>query len=338
MKTSKYSHLLKNYAHAKINYSTLFVRILPTDNCNLNCFYCFQRKSDTTDMSWDLFSEILNKARDLRVGLMSFLGGEPMLWPHLYDALALCSQHNILTDMTTNGTLLNETTIERLGSSGLDALNVSVDTKDNLSSSKKNTLFDNDIVSALKRAEKAHGMKVRMNGVIFNNNFEDIKLLLELSKEKEIPLSLGFIVPDMKDDNCKSSHFTEKDTELLEEIVTYILQKKKEKYPIIDPDSYFSNVFKFIKNEDFWECNYPTRYGWINVTPTGTLRGCTKKMDDIDTTFLSLTPEKIKAYKESLRGPVKECNPFCYSNCAYDSAYYKNNKLAFVSDNFSKTF
>jgi len=338
MKTSKYSHFVKNYTYARFNYSTLFVRVLPTDNCNLNCFYCFQRKDDAVDMPWELFVQVLDKARELKLGLMSFLGGEPMLWDHLYDALALCSKHNILTDMTTNGTLLNRETIERLGSSGLDALNVSVDTKSSLSASKKNTLFNGDIVKALKTAEKTYGMKIRMNGVIFNNNFEDIKLLLELSKESEIPLSLGFIVPDLKSDRNKKSYFSEEDTELLGEIVDYILQRKKEKYPVIDPDSYFTNVFKFIKNEYFWECNYPTKYGWVNVVSDGTLRGCTKKMDDSDMTFLSLTPEKIKHYKESLQEPVKECNPFCYSNCAYDSAYYRDNKLAFIADNFSKTF
>ena len=40
-------------------------------------------------------------------------------------------------------------------------------------------------------------MKVRMKGVIFKNNFEDIKLLLELSRESRTSLSLGFVVPDV---------------------------------------------------------------------------------------------------------------------------------------------
>jgi len=235
--------------------------------------------------------------------------------------------------MSTNGTMLNDETIKRLGSAGLNYLNVSVDTFDNHSVSKKNALFDKDIVTALNSAKKNHGLKPRMNGVIYNNNFHDVKLLLELSKESTIPLSFGFIVPYVNDVANDEIYFSEKDTELLSEIVDYILQKKKEKYPVIDPDSYFTNVFKFIKHENFWKCNYPGRYGRINVTTNGTLRSCTKKMDDTGIDFLSLTPVKIKSYKKSLEPLIEECNRYCYSNCAYDSSFFKDNKVAFLFNN-----
>ena len=336
MKTRKYLNFLKGFTSSYFHYTALFVRVIPTDNCNLNCLYCYQKKSDCPNMPWDLFRRILDKAIDLNVGMISFLGGEPMLWEHLYDALALCSKHNILTDMTTNGTLLNDATIQRLASSGLDCLNISVDTKDNCSVSKKNTLFDQNIMKALKSAESNCGIKLRMNSVIFNNNFEDIKLLLELSNESKIPISLGFIVPDLKDAGNKEIYFSQEDTQLLEEIVNYILRKKREKYPIIDPSSYFTNVFRFIKHENFWECNYPTKYGWINVAANGAIRSCTKKMDETDIDFLSLTSEKIETLKKSFEAPVKGCNPYCYSNCAYDSSFYKNNKAAFLIDSFKR--
>jgi len=287
-------------------------------------------------MSWELFNQVFDKAVELKVGFMSFLGGEPMIWQHIYDAIALCSKKNITTDMTTNGTLLNEKTIEKLGKVGLDYLNVSVDTQDNYSVSKKNTLFDDDLVKTLKSAEKTYGMKLRMNGVIYNNNLKDVKLLLELSKQKKIPLSLGFVVPDVKDVDDKEIYFSQQDSDLLKEIVTYILNKKKEKYPVIDPNSYFNNVFKFLEQKSFWQCNYPTRFGWINVTASGAIRSCTKKMDETTFEFISLTPEKIKLLKQTLAETVKECNPYCYSNCAYDSAYYKRNKLAFIKDKLSK--
>ncbi|MCL2045441.1 MAG: hypothetical protein FWG88_03545 [Oscillospiraceae bacterium] len=261
-----------------------------------------------------------------------------MLWEHLYDAITLCSKHRILTDITTNGTLLNEETISKLGSAGLNCLNVSVDTRDNFSISNKNVLFDENIMQLLKSAEMKYGMKLRMNSVISNNNFDDIKLLLELSNESKTPLSLGFVVPDMNIVDNKDIYFSEKDHELLGKLISYILAKKKDGYPIIDPDSYFENVYRFIRNESFWKCNYPTKYGWINVIANGAIRSCTKKMDDTGIEFLSLTSKSIKSYKRSLENPIEKCNPYCYSNCAYDSAYYKKNKIAFVLDNFSKTF
>jgi len=281
-------------------------------------------------MTMDLFRMVLDKALNLKVGIISFLGGEPMLWDDLFNAIEMCSKHNILTDMTTNGIMLNNVTIYKLASLGLDYLNISVDTQDNNSVSKKNILFDKNTINTLKSAEKEYNMKLRMNSVIYKNNFEDIKLLLELSKENKVPISLGFIVPHMKSDDNKDIYFSEKDFDLLKEITDYILKKKNEKYPIIDPDSYFTNVFKFIKHENFWTCNYPTKYGWINVTTNGMIRSCTKKMDETNFNFLSLLPEHIAIMKKTFEASIKDCNCYCYSNCAYDSSFYKNNKISFI--------
>ncbi|MCL1788165.1 MAG: radical SAM protein [Defluviitaleaceae bacterium] len=338
MKPLKYLNFTKCYNISYFSPTALFVRIIPTDNCNLNCAYCFQKKDNAASMTWEMFVKILDKAIELRVGLISFLGGEPMIWEHIYDAIALCTKHNILTDMTTNGTLLDDVTIQKLGNAGLDYLNVSVDTQSSSIVSKKNVIFDKSVLASLKAAEKDLDVKLRVNSVIYNNNFDDIKLLLDVAHEVKIPLSLGFIVPDLGDTHSKEIYFTEEDTGLLNEIVLYILQKKKEGYSVIDPDAYFTNVFKFLKRENFWECNYPTKYGWLNVTSDGAVRGCTKKMDDTGFDFLSLTTEKIVALKKSLEAPVKACNPYCYSNCAYDSSYYKSNKAAFIVDNFKKLF
>ncbi|MDR2964224.1 MAG: radical SAM protein [Treponema sp.] len=332
-KALKNINFLRKFGLSYFKYTALFVRVIPTDNCNSNCLYCYQKKINASNMSWDLFNQVLDKAIKLNVGFISFLGGEPMLWEYIYDAIALCSKHNILTDMTTNGTLLNDVAVQRLGSSGLDYLNVSVDTHDNYSVSKKNTFFNKSLIKALNCAKKNYGMKFRMNSVIYNNNFEDIKLLLELSNQNKIPHSLGFIVPNMKDIDNKEIYFSERDIELLENIVKYILNKKKKKYLIIDPKSYYTNVFRFIKQESFWKCNYPTKIGWINVTPNGAIRSCTKKMDETNFHFLSLTSKKIKSLKSYLKTLVKGCNPYCYSSCAYDAAFYKKNKIIFIFNN-----
>jgi hypothetical protein len=56
-------------------------------------------------------------------------------------------------------------------------------------------------------------------------------------------------------------------------------------------------------------------------------------MDETGFDFLSLTPEKIKTLKKSLKMSTKSCNPYCYSNCAYYSSSYKRNKVAFLVDN-----
>lgn len=337
MKLRKRFNLVKNYLRAYVGGTTFFVRVIPTDECNMNCAYCFQKRANAPHMEWLLFEKVIEKAKGMKVGVISFLGGEPMLWAHIFDAIALCTHKNILTDMTTNGSLLNEESIQKLYGAGLDYLNISVDTRDNFLVSEKNSPFDEKIMRALKVIDQ-HGTKVRMNGVISKNNFEDIKLLLELSNENQIPVSLGFIVPKVDAEEKNPHYFTADDATQLTEIVDYILAKKRNGYPIIDPNSYFQNIFKFIAGEAFWVCNYPSKYGWINVTSNGKIRSCTKKMDETELDFITLTSETLRHYKKELRAAVELCNRYCYSNCAYYSAYYRKNKATFIANYFKKLF
>lgn len=289
-------------------------------------------------MTFEEFGKYLNKAADLRVGMITFLGGEPLLWKSIYDAIALCSQRHILTDLTTNGTLLNEMTIDQLGKAGLDFLNISVDGTKKSPISSKNSIFKNQIFQYLKKAKSKYRMRPRLNSVIYKNNFEDLKPIIEYSKENNIQLSLGYVVPPIDSDHksAEDIYFGKHDTELLQEIISYILKKKSDGYPIIDPESYFENIFRFLDRDKFWECNYPTRYGWINVAPSGKVRSCTKKMDELDIHFLNLDPNNLRELRRQLKEKVRECNIDCYSNCAYDSYFYTHHKLQMLKKILSR--
>jgi len=327
-RVAKFENLSKAYLSSYRHGTPAFVRMLPTDRCNLNCSYCWQRDNKSTDMSLDSFSSYLDKAKALKVGLMTFLGGEPMIWKPLYEALALCTERHVMTDLTTNGTLLTESTAESLGKAGLDYLNISVDGVNATEVTSKTSIFRPGLMESLKKARKKYHMHTRINSVIYKNNYAEILALIEFCKKWDVQISLGFIVPplDPKYRSETDIYFSVADEALLKEIVSGILEKKRAGYPIVDPDSYFKNIFKFIRREKFWDCNYPTRYGWINVTPTGHIRSCTKKMDKLDIHFLDLDPENLVELRQILKEKVETCNIDCYSNCAYDSYFYTHNK------------
>ena len=329
LKSLKFLNLVNSHISSHFNSTPAFVRILPTDRCNLKCSYCWQLDNESSEMTFDEFKKYLAKASKLNVGMIAFLGGEPMLWEPLYKAISECSNYHILTDVTTNGTLLTADTISLLGEAGLDYLNISVDGFKKTSVTKKNSIIRNNLIGVLHDAKKKYRMHFRINSVIYNNNFDDVKELIEFSKVHNVQISLGFIVPptDGSDKNDHSIYFKKQDIKVLKEIVTYILDKKKSGYPIIDPDAYFENIFRFMNREKFWDCNYPSRYGWINVTPNGKIRSCTKKMDELDYNFLDLNRENLQEIRQILKSKVDECNIDCYSNCAYDSYFYTHHKL-----------
>jgi MoaA/NifB/PqqE/SkfB family radical SAM enzyme len=332
-KTRKFARLARSRFRGRRPDSVGFVRFIPTDRCNLHCTYCWQRKEDSEDMTLDAFKRYLEKAVDLGAGLVSFLGGEPMLWEGIYEAIGACTRNDLLCDLTTNGTLLSETTIRKLGESGLDYLNVSTDGLKISSVSKKNLLARRQLIGTLRQARRQYGMHVRLNAVIYKDNFADIQALTEFAREQNIPLSIGYVVPSLQGlPNEQSGYcFSLEDRGLIESIVDYLLEKKRAGYPIIDPDAYFKGVFRYLRGERFWNCNYPTGYGWINVAPGGKIRSCTKKMDELAIDFLELDRPLVRRLRECMRNDLEECNAKCYSNCAYDSSYYVRHKLQFAA-------
>jgi len=251
-----------------------------------------------------------------------------MLWEPLADAIAACSRNHVLTDMTTNGSLLDRDTIDALGQAGLDYLNISVDGLEDSLVSKKSAASREGLIADLKRARSVYGLHFRLNAVIFRNNFEAIRDLLDFANSHRVQVSVGFIVPPLHGETVGEEriHFTLEDEKLLHEIVDYLLAKKRSGYPIIDPDAYFTGIFRFLRGENFWNCNYPTRYGWINVTAQGKVRSCTKAMDELDVRFTDLDRRRVGELRDIYRRKVAECNLHCYSNCAFDSYYYTHHK------------
>jgi len=173
-RVAKFENLAKAYLSSYRHGTPAFVRMLPTDRCNLECAYCWQRDNTSIDMTFEFFQAYLEKAKELGVGLMTFLGGEPMIWKPLPDAIALCTERHVLTDLTTNGTLLTPDTVERLGRAGLDYLNISVDGAIASTVTCKTSVFRSGLMEALKEARIKHHMHTRINSVIYKNNFDEI--------------------------------------------------------------------------------------------------------------------------------------------------------------------
>jgi hypothetical protein len=86
-----------------------------------------------------------------------------------------------------------------------------------------------------------------------------------------------------------------------------------------------------LNGERFWVCNYATRRGWINVDPYGYIRDCTKKFGRINAYFPDLTLDELVKVRARLAAGVENCNADCYSNCAFDGAYFAKHKMQFLA-------
>jgi len=89
------------------------ILIDPTSACNLRCDGCWAGEySEANSLEPELFSRIIKEAKDIGIHWIVLSGGEPFVYPYLYDML---EEHSDSAFMAyTNGTLIDEKAADRL--------------------------------------------------------------------------------------------------------------------------------------------------------------------------------------------------------------------------------
>lgn len=103
-----------------------------TNRCNLLCETCprtFEDLEAPADMSWDLFTSIIDQVPDVARVVMHGVG-EPLLVKNLPQMIRYLKERGIYTLFNTNGTLLTPRKQRELIETGLDELRVSLDAAD----------------------------------------------------------------------------------------------------------------------------------------------------------------------------------------------------------------
>jgi MoaA/NifB/PqqE/SkfB family radical SAM enzyme len=100
-----------------------------TNRCNLLCTTCprtYEELEPPADMSWDLFTSIVDQARGLARAVLHGVG-EPMLVANLPKMVRYLKDRGVYVLFNTNGTLLSERNGRALIDARLDELRVSLD-------------------------------------------------------------------------------------------------------------------------------------------------------------------------------------------------------------------
>jgi MoaA/NifB/PqqE/SkfB family radical SAM enzyme len=103
----------------------LFV-ISPTARCNLNCIGCYAHEYKKHEgLPFVEVDRILKEAKELGIYFITISGGEPFLWPHIFEVL---KKHNDMAfQIYTNGTLITKELAEKLAEVGNAAPAISIE-------------------------------------------------------------------------------------------------------------------------------------------------------------------------------------------------------------------
>ena len=149
-----------------------YLRISVTDRCNLRCKYCMPEGISTLPMkdilTYEEIRSVVEQAAELGFRHIRLTGGEPTVRIGLPILLReIRSVPGIeKVSMTTNGILL-EKMLPGLIESGLDAVNISLDTLDREKYRELTGTDGLETVLSSIRAACSEGLKVKLNSVSF---------------------------------------------------------------------------------------------------------------------------------------------------------------------------
>ena len=160
-----------------------YLRISVTDRCNLRCKYCMPEGISTLPMkdilTYEEIRSVVEQAAELGFRHIRLTGGEPLPVPGIEKV-----------SMTTNGILL-EKMLPGLIESGLDAVNISLDTLDREKYRELTGTDGLETVLSSIRAACSEGLKVKLNSVSLFSDEESIRTMVSLAEE--LPVDVRFI-------------------------------------------------------------------------------------------------------------------------------------------------
>ena len=167
------------------------VYIEPTSLCNLACQTCVRNTWNESlgDMKIKTFNKIIEQLKEFTdVQSVMFGGfGEPTFHKDIIYMINRIKSLNLIAEMTTNGTLLDENMIKGLFKNKLDTLWVSFDgaDKNTFESIRKGSNYNN-LIESLKlvkslNKKSEHKIKVGIASVLMKKNIDSLNGLVRLA-------------------------------------------------------------------------------------------------------------------------------------------------------------
>ena len=174
-----------------------------TPRCSLNCKMCYirmtpeQMKPMGRERSAEEWIRIAREARDMGLTFLLLTGGEPFLRTDIFEILKELNALGIVVDINSNGTLINETVVERLLQAPPAKVNITLygasrETYESLCGD--GSAFDR-VVQGIDLLRSA-GILVCLNATLTPDNAHETEALAHFAKSRGLVLrTTGYVIP-----------------------------------------------------------------------------------------------------------------------------------------------
>jgi len=158
--------------------------------CNLTCKHCYSISGDTDfpgELSTAQVFTVMDDIKEFRVPVLILSGGEPLMRQDIFDISARAKQHGFYVGLSSNGTLVDASTADRIRDIGYDYVGISLDgigaTHDRFR--RKEGAFE-AALGGLRRL-RDRGVKVGVRFTMTDDNATELPALLDLVEREGFP-------------------------------------------------------------------------------------------------------------------------------------------------------
>lgn len=266
------------------------VTLYVTNRCNLCCSMCLNasyrnKDKNINEINIKTIEKILPELIKYKP-IVGISGGEPLLNKDVFKIISLLSKNKILTNMTTNGYLL-EKYAQQIADSGLEFLSVSLDHYEEKKHDKGRgvkTTYKRLIkgINKIIKIRKKTPANIKVNTVIRDDNFGDLSKMYDfieslgidewsiqhysfinplaqqrINKYKKISMTSGYT---SENTIPTSSYLNIKQIQTLQEQLSDIIRKSFFYKTKVSIKPYINNIFSYYQGKfpsRKSECNYP---------------------------------------------------------------------------------
>lgn len=178
-----------------------------TSGCNLRCPYCYNDSGNSTEhLSYSVLADQIKSVAAIYDCRVSLSGGEPLLYPWLFDLLLFLTENNISASIVSNGILVNSEFVEFLVNNHIliSHFQVSLDgPNESINAFTRGKGHFDPAMNTISRL-KQYGIPVHVNCVISGYNYKSIDDVIDLVIKYNVDLLNFSFVNDLgraKDSN-----------------------------------------------------------------------------------------------------------------------------------------
>ena len=161
-----------------------------TRRCNLRCKHCYSASTDCAgdnELTGDEARALIDDLAAFAAPVLLFSGGEPLMREDIFDLIRSSRKAGLRTVLSTNGTLIDQATAERLAEADLNYVGVSLDGLDAVNDEFRGQSGAFQAALAGIRNCQAAGVKVGLRLTMNQHTLTEIPGIFDLIERERIP-------------------------------------------------------------------------------------------------------------------------------------------------------